>query len=97
MYKQMYEHEDLENLTEELVFEELHKLIEGGEALPADAISLQDIVAITLNNVPAKYVTSFVEKLNPRDQQLKELESIRGQAKAELRKAVDIVKQRPHT
>lgn len=96
MYKQMYEHEDLENLTEEVVFEELHRIIEAGEELPADPISLQDIVALTLNKVPAKYVTSFVEKLNPRDQQLKELEAIRIQVKAELRLAIDTVKQRPH-
>lgn len=97
MYKQMYEHEDLENLSEELVFEEVHRRLESGsDDIPHDTISLQDIVAITLNNVPPKYVTSFVEKLNPREQQLKELDLIRAKIKVELDKAVAVVKNRPH-
>lgn len=98
MFKQMYEHEDLENLTEELVFAELHQLIENpDEDFPRDPISIQDIAAITLNHVPAKYVTSFIEKLNPREQQQKELDTIRKQVRDELRKAIAIVRQRPHT
>lgn len=97
MYKQMYEHEDLENLSEEVVFEELHRILEAGELVfPSDPISLQDIVAMTLNHIPSKYVTSFVEKLNPREQHLQELDAIRKLAQIELRKAIDMVKQHPH-
>lgn len=97
MYKQKYEHEDLENLAEELAFEELHRIIEAGEtSFPTDPISLQDIVALTLNHVPAKYVTSFVEKLNPREQHVAELEAIRGLVKVEIHKAISIVSKRPH-
>lgn len=97
MYKQKYDHEDLENLSEELAFEELHRLIEAGQPnFPTDPISLQDIVALTLNHVPAKYVTSFVEKLNPREQHVAELNAIRARVKVELQKAIKIVAKHPH-
>ena len=55
MYKEMYYHDDLENLAEEIVFEQIHELIQSGEQdFNQSDVNIQDIAAIALNNMPGK-------------------------------------------
>lgn len=97
MYKDMYYHEDLENLSEEIVFEQLHLLIESGEAdIPTSEVSIQDIAAIALNNMPAKYISNFLEKKAPGESLKSEMADLKKYAKRQVLKAIKKVKQTPH-
>ena len=45
------------------LFEELSKLLaEGQHKFTETAVTVQDIAAIALNNMPPKYICSFIEK-----------------------------------
>lgn len=97
MYKEMYYNDDLENLAEEIVFEQIHLLIQGGEVdVPSSELSIQDIAAIALNNMPAKYVCNFLEKLDPGDQLQEEVNDLKKYAKRQVLKAIKKVQETPH-
>ncbi len=97
MYKAMYYHEDLENLAEEVVFEQIHLLIEGDEIdVPTSDVSIQDIAAIALNNMPAKYCCNFMEKRDPGEQLREEVKDLKKYAKRQVLKAIKKVKSVPH-
>ncbi len=97
MYKEMYYHDDLENLAEEVVFEQIHLLIEGDEIdVPDSEVSIQDIAAIALNNMPAKYCCNFLEKREPGEQLKEEVEDLKKYAKRQVLKAIKKVKAIPH-
>jgi competence protein ComFB len=97
MYKEMYYHNDLENLAEELVFEQIYRLIEEDELnIPTSDVSIQDIAAIALNNMPAKYVCNFLEKQNPSNQLQEEVKDLVKYAKRQVLKAINKVKTSPH-
>lgn len=97
MYKEMYYHDDLENLAEEIVFEQIHLLIEGDEVdVPTSDVSVQDIAAIALNNMPAKYVCNFLEKQEPGDQLKEEVKDLKKYAKRQVLKALKKVLEVPH-
>ena len=97
MYKEMYYHDDLENLAEEVVFEQIHLLIEGDEVdVPDSEVSIQDIAAIALNNMPAKYCCNFLEKRKPGEQLKDEVEDLKDYAKKQVLKAINKVKETPH-
>ena len=97
MYKEKFYHDDLENLAEEVVFEQIQLLIEDGNLkMPEGNVSLQDIAAIALNNMPAKYICNFLEKADPSEQLLDEVKDLRKYAKRQVIKAVKIVISTPH-
>ncbi|WP_444998255.1 late competence development ComFB family protein [Aliikangiella sp. IMCC44359] len=97
MYKEMYYHDDLENLAEEIVFEQIHQLIEDDETdVPTSQVSIQDIAAIALNNMPAKYVCNFLEKQEPGEQLKEEVKDLKKYAKRQVLKAIKKVKEIPH-
>ncbi len=97
MYKEMYYHDDLENLAEEVVFEQIHLLIEGDEVdVPTSEVSIQDIAAIALNNMPAKYVCNFLEKRAPGEQLADEVKDLHRYAKRQVLKAIKKVLNTPH-
>lgn len=97
MYKEMYYNDDLVNLSEEIVFEQLHYLIEDG-TINGDSseVAIQDIVAIALNNIPAKYVCSILEKAHPEQSLLDDVNDLKTYAKRQLLKAKDRVLANPH-
>lgn len=73
-YKELFHTEELENITEDIVFEQLHLLLESREVeIPKSEGCVQDIAAITLNRLPAKYAVSFIDKVNPRTDRLDDL------------------------
>lgn len=93
----MFYHDDLENLAEEVVFEQIHLLIEGDEIeVPTSEVSIQDIAAIALNNMPAKYCCNFLEKREPGDQLQDEVKDLQKYAKRQVLKAIKKVKEVPH-
>jgi competence protein ComFB len=97
MYKEMYYHDDLENLAEEIVFEQIHLLIQDPEVdVPTSDVSIQDIAAIALNNMPAKYICNFFEKRSPSEQLREEVNDLKKYARRQVLKAIKRVKQAPH-
>jgi competence protein ComFB len=97
MYKEKFPHDELENLSEEIVFEELYRLIQEDEMeIPKDDISLQDIAAIALNNMPAKYVSSMLEKHYPRQELVDEVRDLKRYARRQVLRALALVKANPH-
>ncbi len=97
MYKDMYYHDDLENLSEEIVFEQIHLLVESEEYdVPTSEVSIQDIAAIALNKMPAKYISNFLEKKDPRESLKAEMEDLKKYARRQVIKAIRRVKQTPH-
>ncbi|PWK49226.1 late competence development ComFB family protein [Pleionea mediterranea] len=97
MYKEMYYHDDLENLAEEIVFEQIHELIQSGEQdFNQSDVNIQDIAAIALNNMPAKYVCNFLEKQNPGPNLREEVNDLKKYAKRQVIKAIKKVNKHPH-
>jgi len=93
----MYYHDDLENLAEEVVFEQIHLLSQSGEVdVPSSDVSIQDIAAIALNNMPAKYCCNFLEKREPGDQLKEEVKDLHKYAKRQVLKAIKKVQEIPH-
>ncbi len=97
MYKEKFVTDDLENLSEEIVFHEISKLIEEGvHKFSETAVTVQDIAAIALNNMPPKYICSFIEKQYPRQKLLAEVNDLRKYARRQLIKAIQKVNDNPH-
>lgn len=93
----MYYTDDLENLAEEIVFEQIHLLLEDDETdVPDSEVSIQDIAAIALNNMPAKYVCNFLEKRDPGTQLKEEVKDLKKYARRQVLKAIKKVRERPH-
>ncbi len=97
MYKEMYYNDDLENLAEEIVFEQIHQIIQEGEVdFKQTDVTIQDIAAIALNNMPAKYICNFLEKQNPGPTLLEEVKDLRKYARRQVLKAIKRVADYPH-
>ena len=97
MFKEQFITDDMENLSEEIVFEELSKLLEEGQHKFAEtAVTVQDIAAIALNNMPPKYICSFIEKQYPRQNLLDEVNDLKKYARRQLIKAIKKVNDNPH-
>ena len=95
-FKELFETQDLENITEELVFEQIHSIIENDEAdVPNNPDCILDIAAIALNRLPPKYAVSFLDKVNPRNDRLEELIELGNKARKEVLRAIDIVVKNP--
>ena len=91
-YKNLFYREDLENLTEEIVFQEIHALAEGGEPefCQCDAC-IQDIAAIVLNRVSSLYCCSPLEKVIPGGDLQERIREIKELVRQELPKAIETV------
>lgn len=97
MYKEQFVTDDLENLSEEVVFEQLSILIDEGKyQFSQTPVTVQDIVAIALNNMPPKYICNFIEKQYPRQNLLNELNDLKRYARRQLIKAIKKVNKNPH-
>jgi len=97
MFKEQFVTEDLENLSEEIVFEELSILIdEGQHKFSETAVTVQDIAAIALNNMPPKYICSFIEKQYPRQNLVDEVKDLKRYARRQIIKAIKKVNENPH-
>ncbi len=97
MYKEMYYHDDLENLAEEIVFEQIHEVIlEGKYEFKQTDVTIQDIAAIALNNMPAKYVCNFLEKQNPGPNLQEEVNDLKKYARRQVINAIKRVVKYPH-
>jgi competence protein ComFB len=97
MYKEQFVTDDLENLSEEIVFEELSKIMEeGSHPFSETAVTVQDIAAIALNNMPPKYICSFIEKQYPRQNLQEEVQDLKKYARRQLIKAIKKVNANPH-
>ncbi|MBN2139939.1 MAG: late competence development ComFB family protein [Desulfovibrionaceae bacterium] len=91
-YKELFFHEDLENMAEEILFEELHSLIEQGDRdFCTCSVCIQDVAAIVLNKVPPLYSCSILEKTSPNEGFFRRIEEVRGLIRRELPVAIDKV------
>jgi len=91
-YKKRFAHEDLENFSEEIVFEQLAAIIERVEKRFCQCdVCIQDIAALALNHVPTLYCCSLLEKTSPNDNFLLKIEDAREKARAALLEAIDVV------
>lgn len=95
--KQLYPHHDLENLAEELVYQELDRIIQAQtpEFCRCD-VCLQDIVALTLNRIPSLYCSSLADKLNPGPGLRAKLEETRNLIRDVLPESIDQVSAKAH-
>ncbi len=97
MAKEFFVTDDLENLSEEVVFEQILLLQEEkNKDLPETDIGIQDVAAIVLNNMPPKYICSFIDKVQPRKELLDDLQDLRKYARSQILKAVRKVSKNPH-
>ncbi|MEM9101075.1 MAG: late competence development ComFB family protein [Pseudomonadota bacterium] len=97
MFKDKFQHDDLENLMEELVFEQLDAILHSVLKKMSDSpIAIQDVAAIALNNLPPRYCSSILDKNQPRPQLLKELENYKPLVHDKVLEAIDIVEANPH-
>ncbi len=97
MYKELYHADDLVNLSEEIVFEQIHLLIQSNEVeVPQSQVSLQDVAAIALNNMPAKYICNLLEKQHPSLNLQAEVKDLAKYAKRQVLKAIEKVSTTPH-
>lgn len=95
MYKERYYRDDLENLSEEILFEQLTlRLEQGNDAFCRCDVCIQDIAAIALNHMPPAYVSSFIEKHYKTDET--RYQQLRQQAQLQLDTAIELVRQHPH-
>ena len=96
-FKEHFHTEELENITEEIVFEQLHIMVQSGSVkIPDSEGCLQDIAAIALIRLPAKYAVCFIDKVNPRTERLEQLIELEKNARKELMRAIEIVRNNPH-
>ncbi|BDU49614.1 late competence development ComFB family protein [Haliovirga abyssi] len=97
MYKEMFHTEDLENVIEELVFKELHKIIsEKSVEFCTCKICLQDIAAIVLNRIPPRYKNSIIDKMYPNKREEEKLEKLENLIDEQLLVAIEKIKENPH-
>ncbi|MCO7227262.1 late competence development ComFB family protein [Pleionea sp. CnH1-48] len=97
MFKDIDFRDGLENLSEQIVFEEINDVIESGEPeFNVTDIAIQDIAAIALNNMPPKYVCNILEKQNPGPTLMEEVKDLKKYARRQVLKAIKRVKDNPH-
>jgi len=97
MYKEYFYTEDLENTIEEIVFEELYKIINEKKVEFCQCnICIQDIAAIVLNKVNPRYKSNLFDKKNPSQYEKSDLEQTRRNIRKILRDGIEKVKSNPH-
>lgn len=93
----LYTNAGLENLAENLVFQELHDYIQTAKNNPDNdfcfcSICLADIAAIVLNGLPPFYCSNFIDK----DKNMNYYAKYRLEVQQKIIKAFDKVKKNPH-
>lgn len=97
MYKDKFCTENLKNMSEELVFKQIHNLIEeGGLDFCQCDICLQDIAAIALNNTPPRYTCSEIDRLMPSPELQEDMQELSMAAQAAVTQAIQKVGQVCH-
>lgn len=93
-FKKHYELEDLENVSEELVFEQIDALVrDGSKKFCRCKVCLQDMAAIVLNRVPALYSCSLLEKNSPGEDFSVRIKEVRKRIAEELPAALELVRR----
>ena len=93
----LYATTGLENLAEELVFQELYDFTQKAKIMPDNdlcicCICLADIAAIVLNELPPFYCSNFIDKDKNMDYSAK----YRLEVQEKIFKAFEKVKKTPH-
>ncbi len=97
MYKDNFYTEDLENIIEDIIFEELYFIIEEKKLKFCQCnICIQDIAAIALNKIPPKYKSNLFDKRNPNKYEKQELAKAHDDARKYLLDAIEKVNNKPH-
>ncbi len=95
--KEIYPHEDLENLAEDLVYQELDRIISSRAIEFCHCnVCIQDIAALTLNRVPSLYCASMADKLNPGPGLLRKVEEVRNMIRDVLPESIEQVSSKTH-
>lgn len=93
----LYTTTGLENLAEELVFQELYDFTQKAKIMPDNdlcicCICLADIAAIVLNELPPFYCSNFIDK----DKNMNYYTKYKSEVQQKIIAAIDIVKKNPH-
>lgn len=93
----LYTHAGLENLTENVVLNELEQYIKDTEKMKEKGyckcwICLADVAAIVLNDLKPNYCSNFMDK----DTNNEYFENLKIKAADMIDKAFEIVKKNPH-
>ena len=93
----LYTNTGLENLTENLVFQELYEFSQKVENTPNPefcvcSICLADVAAIVLNELKPYYCSNFIDKDKNKDYYKKH----KSEVQRKIVKAFDMVKKNPH-
>lgn len=92
MKKRFYT-EDLENLSEDLVFAAIDRLLaDESRAFCRCPVCLQDLAAIVLNRVPQLYCCSLLEKNSPGEDLSRRINRVRELVEVELPAALELVR-----
>ncbi len=97
-FKDLYNTDDLANMTEELVFDTIDRIIDEYPDACRDHDCMLDVAAIALNQMPARYRTTPFQSAPIGVFGLVEdipLEELTEMAEAAVRKAIEQVMQRP--
>lgn len=91
--KKRFYTEDLENLSEDVVFEAIDRLLaDESQVFCRCPICLQDLAAIVLNRVPQLYCCSLLEKNSPNEELARRLARVRELVDLELPAALELVR-----
>ncbi len=93
----LYTNAGLENLTENLVFQELYDFSQKVSKLNTSefcncSICLADVAAIVLNDLKPYYCSNFLDKDKSKEYYLK----YKSEVQQKILKAFDLVKKNPH-
>ena len=97
MYKDKFCTENLKNMSEELVFEQIHNLIEEGELDFCQCdICIQDVAAIALNITTPRYTCSELDRFMPSPELQEDMRELSKAAQAAVIQAVQKVDEVCH-
>lgn len=97
MYKEKFYTEELENMLEELVFEQLYEIVKNNEKEFCKCnICIQDIAAIVLNKMPPRYKNSVVDKVYINENERKVTDKLRMEIRKNLFEAIEKTAHFPH-
>ena len=97
MYKQLFHTDELENIVEEMVFEEINKIIKEESVIFCTCDTcVQDIAAIALNNLPPYYRTKMLYKKFPAPQEAQQRKILKVKVREEVLKAIEKTMEHPN-
>jgi competence protein ComFB len=97
MYKEKFFTDELENAMEEIVFEQLDIIIKKKEESFCKCnICIQDIAAVALNNLPARYKNSLLDRIYISEDEKRRTLEMKVKVREELLNAIEKVRNFPH-